>query len=84
MCGEGDARALVDVTLEGGGRARLCGSHAVMHGRLGSAARSEADLRRLLQDRRDRPERRSIEDELAAALADAFRRERRERERRRA
>jgi hypothetical protein len=35
-----------------------------------------------LQDRRERPERRATEDELAAALADAFRRERRERERR--
>jgi hypothetical protein len=82
VCGEGDARALVEVTLEGGGRAKLCGSHAVMHGRSGATARSEADLRRLLQDRRERPERRATEDELAAALADAFRRERRERERR--
>jgi hypothetical protein len=82
VCGESDARALVDVTLAGGGRARLCGSHAVMHGRLGTGARSESDLRRLLQDRRERPERRAVEDELGVALADAFRRERRERERR--
>jgi hypothetical protein len=82
VCGASDARTLVDVPLAGGSIATLCGSHAVSHGRSRTLARSEAHLRELLRDRRDRSERRDAGDELGAALTQAFTLERRERDRR--
>jgi hypothetical protein len=72
VCGANDARTLVEVALATGGRATLCGSHALMHQRIGSEARSEADLRAALTDRRGRRDRRQEGDELGAALTDAF------------
>jgi hypothetical protein len=83
VCGTKDARALVDVVLVGGGRATLCGSHALMHRRSTSQARSESELRELLRDRRGRRERRRDGDELGAALTAAFSGERRAADRRR-
>jgi hypothetical protein len=84
VCGASDARTLVQIGLVGGGQATLCGSHAVMHGRAGTKARSEPELRELLRDRRGRRERRELGDELGAALTQAFNEERRARERRQA
>jgi hypothetical protein len=82
VCGVRDARALVEVVLRGGARATLCGSHALMHRRSPVQATSEAELRKLLRDRRGRRDRRESRDELGAALEAAFRGERRESDRR--
>jgi hypothetical protein len=82
VCGASDARALVEVLLVGGARATLCGSHALMHGRSRSTARSESELRDLLRDRRGRRDRRLEGDELGEALIQAFHGERRDGERR--
>jgi hypothetical protein len=82
VCGASDARTLVDVTLAGGARATLCGSHAVAHSRLSAQVGSESELRELLRNRRGRAERRDLGDELGAALTQAFSRERREGDRR--
>jgi hypothetical protein len=83
VCGETDARALVDVALAGGEQTVVCGSHALMYRRLGMLVRSEAELRSLLRERRGRRDRRHEADELGAALAAAFHAERRAAERRR-
>jgi hypothetical protein len=82
VCGVRDARALVGVVLIGGARATLCGSHALMHRRSDVQARSPSQLRDVLGDRRERLERRSSGDELAAALAAAFSGDRRVADRR--
>ena len=82
VCGASDARALEDIVLLGGSRATLCGSHALMHRRLPAQARSTAQLRQLLGDRRGRSERRSTGDELGEALAAAFSGDRRVADRR--
>jgi hypothetical protein len=82
VCGSTDARALVGVVLPGGVPATLCGSHALMHRRSSAQARSASQLRELLGDRRDRRERRSMGDELAAALTAAFSNDRRVADRR--
>ena len=82
VCGASDARALEEIVLIGGSRATLCGSHALMHRRSPTQARSAAQLRQLLGDRRDRSERRSTGDELAAALSAAFSGDRRVADRR--
>jgi hypothetical protein len=82
VCGEADARALVDVVLMGGARATLCGSHALMHRRAMTQARSGMQLRELLGDRRSRDERRTVGDELGAALSAAFSGDRRVADRR--
>jgi hypothetical protein len=78
-----DARALLDVTLLGGARATLCGSHALMHRRSTVQATSPVELRKLLRDRRGRRDRRESHDELGAALEAAFNGDRRSAERRR-
>jgi hypothetical protein len=82
VCGATDARALVDVVLMGGARATLCGSHALMHRRLPAQARSSAQLREMLGDRRGRSDRRMEGDELGAALTAAFSGDRRAGDRR--
>jgi hypothetical protein len=84
VCETSDERTLVEVELEGGGRATLCGSHAIMHGRSNQEARSADDLRDLLRDRRARSERRHEGDELGTALTTAFNSDRRTADRRRA
>ncbi len=85
VCGLRDARALLDVELAGGTRTVLCGSHELMLRRVGQGARSLEELKVLLADRR-KEDRRACGfeevDELAAALASAFTRERRGNERR--
>jgi hypothetical protein len=82
VCGVTDARSLVDVVLIGGARATLCGSHALMHKRAPAQARSSAQLREMLADRRDRRDRRVEGDELGAALTAAFSGDRRAADRR--
>ncbi len=72
VCGASDARLLVDVVLPEGPRAVLCGSHDLMHRRASAPARSEAELRLMLRDRRGRRDRRREGDELGAALNAAF------------
>jgi hypothetical protein len=72
VCGAVDARALVAVVLVGGAQVTLCGSHALMHQRAPVQARSSAQLREMLGDRRDRSDRRCTGDELGEALAAAF------------
>jgi len=72
VCGASDARALEDVVLIGGSHATLCGSHALMHRRSATQARSTSQLRQLLGNRRDRSERRHAGDELGDALSAAF------------
>jgi hypothetical protein len=83
VCKASDARALVEVVLVGGGRATLCGSHALMHRRSSMQARSPEDLRVLLSERRRRSERRSEGDALGDALLAAFSGDRRASGRRR-
>lgn len=77
VCGESDARALVDVKLVGGLWTTLCGSHALMHRRARMQARDVTELREILRDRRGARERRRGGDELGAALVAAFNGERR-------
>jgi hypothetical protein len=77
VCGEQDARALALVALDGGTSVVLCGSHALIHGRSGGRARSVAELRRLLAERRGRRDRREAGDELGEALTSAFQGEKR-------
>ncbi|HEX3770374.1 MAG TPA: hypothetical protein VHV30_05900 [Polyangiaceae bacterium] len=75
VCGARDARALVDVVLIGGARTTLCGSHELMHRRSPAQARTVAQLRALLGDRRSRSDRRDAVagfDDLAVALSAAF------------
>jgi hypothetical protein len=72
VCGAGDARALAEVVLTGGTRTTLCGSHALMLQRAATPVSSEADLRRLLRERRGRRDRREDRDELGEALTAAF------------
>jgi hypothetical protein len=78
VCGSADARALVDVDLDGGARAILCGSHALMFRRSRARVRTEAELRQLFQDRRAGSERRTDGDELGLALTLAFSGDRRD------
>ncbi len=83
VCGAADARLLVDVELEGGVAATLCGSHALLHSRTDVACRSVTELREALGERREMDRRSRIEgDELAERLTAAFTRERRGSERR--
>ena len=82
VCGITDARSLVDVVLIGGASATLCGSHALMHRRSPMQARSSAQLREMLGERRDRRDRRTEGDELGAALTAAFSGDRRAGDRR--
>lgn len=84
ICGFDDPRGVTESCLSSGVRVTLCGTHALMHQRLGSPARSEGALRVLFGDRRagcvDR--RRGGGDELAMALHVAFAGERRRGDRR--
>jgi hypothetical protein len=82
VCGASDARALVEVALQGLGKATLCGSHAVIYQRAGVTALNEAELRRTLAERRGRRDRRQDGDELGARLTEAFSSARRAGERR--
>lgn len=84
VCGAADARALVEIALVGGARATLCGSHALMHRRAGSTARTTTELCAALRERRGRRDRRGGDaDALGAALVEAFNGERRRPDRRR-
>jgi hypothetical protein len=78
-----DARLLVMVELRGGAAATLCGSHALLHSRLGEGATNVTELRATLRDRRATDRRGPTGgDELAESLTRAFTRERRGAERR--
>ncbi len=83
VCGARDARLLVMVELPGGAAATLCGSHALMHSRMGEQCRTVTELRAALCERRSTDRRALGEgDELAERLTAAFTRERRVQERR--
>jgi len=81
VCGSVDARTLSSTTLASGVVLTVCGSHAVAHARAPRQARTVADLRALLADRRESQDRRGRHagevDELAQSLAAAFRADRR-------
>src|SRR5260370_26264712 len=72
VCETSDERTLVEVELDGGGRATLCGSHAIMHGRSMQEARSADDLRDVLRDRRAMIASRHEGDDLGTALTTSF------------
>jgi hypothetical protein len=72
MCGLRDERALVEVTLQGGARATLCGTHALMHSRTRAPVRTIAELQTQLRERRGRRDRREEGDALGDALTAAF------------
>ncbi len=83
VCGARDARLLVMVELRGGAAATLCGSHALMHSRIGAKSRTVTELRAVVAERRANERRATGEgDELAERLTVAFTRERRASERR--
>jgi hypothetical protein len=82
VCGAGDARALVEVGLDDGARATLCGTHALVWARQPVPVRSVSELRAQLAERRRPRDRRTPGDELGEALQAAFRGERRDAERR--
>ncbi len=79
VCGANDARHLTTTRLSTGAEATVCGNHELAHRRSSKTAASADELRRMLQNRRERTERRgAIEgDELALQLVEAFTGERR-------
>lgn len=81
VCGLADTRALTAVRLEAA-RVLFCGTHALMYRRLRVQARTVAEVRQLLRDRRDHDRRADEVDELAAQLTAAFAGERRATDRR--
>jgi hypothetical protein len=84
VCKASDSRTLVDVSLVGGAKTTLCGSHALLFRRSREVARTPAEVVALLGERRHRRERRSEGDALADSLAAAFAGDRRAADRRRA
>ncbi|WP_394826370.1 hypothetical protein [Pendulispora albinea] len=83
VCGERDARALTSLRLAGGEPVVVCGTHELMHRRVGRTARSIEELRALVSERRKSADRRAANpDELASALSQAFAPDRRESDRR--
>jgi len=84
VCGLRDERALSTTALAGGERATVCGSHALIHERAKTPARTLHELRLLARERRSRSRRGDAGDELGAILAAAFASDRRrDRDRRR-
>lgn len=80
VCGDRDARALLATHLSGGEPVTVCGTHDLMHRRAERPARSLAELREMVMDRRRTPDRRGSHpelDELGSQLARAFAPERR-------
>lgn len=72
VCGHFDSRALSTTRLANGEVVVVCGTHELMHRRAESPARSTAELRRMLTERR-RGSRRGIDgDELGMRLSEAF------------
>lgn len=72
VCGHFDARALTTTRLANGEVVIVCGTHELIHRRAESPAKSTADLRRMLTERR-RGSRRGIDgDELGMRLSEAF------------
>lgn len=72
VCGHFDSRALSTTRLATGEVVVVCGTHELMHRRAESPARSTAELRRMLTERR-RGSRRGIDgDELGMRLSEAF------------
>jgi hypothetical protein len=91
VCGSRDARTLSSTALASGAIVVVCGSHAVAHARESRPARTAAELRTMLGERRGSPDRRDGHDgrlgepdELAQGLAAAFAEDRRVPGRRRA
>jgi hypothetical protein len=73
VCGETDSRALATTRLARGDVVVVCGTHELIHQRSAARARTIVELRALVGERRDRPERRAMGgDELGEALSAAF------------
>ena len=76
VCGDRDARALSSTRLAGGEQVTVCGTHELMHRRATATARSLAELRALVMNRRTTADRRGgcaeEHDELGQKLALAF------------
>jgi hypothetical protein len=72
VCRERDARALTTTRLASGEVVVVCGTHELMHRRLAQPARSEAELRSALRQRRSSPRRGAGGDELGMRLSEAF------------
>lgn len=72
VCGHFDSRALSTTRLSNGELVVVCGNHELMHRRAESPAKSVAELRRMVTERR-RGSRRGIDgDELGMRLSEAF------------
>ena len=85
VCASSDRRSLTTTPLASGALVVVCGSHAVAHARVDGAARSVAELRAMLGERRDRHRRGDSADEvdeLARSLSAGFCPERRRVDRR--
>lgn len=72
VCNCSDARALTTTRLVSGEAVTVCGTHAIMHQRVGFAAESRGELRSMLRERRETTRRLPIPDELGARLIEAF------------
>jgi hypothetical protein len=81
ICDISDARALAEARV-GREKVILCGTHALMHARLGRKAKTLVELKEILRDRRSRARRVEEHDDLAAMLTAAFALERRRTDRR--
>ncbi len=72
VCRERDARALTTTRLANGEVVVVCGNHELMHRRQESPAKSEAELRSSLRQRRTASRRGEGGDELGMRLSEAF------------
>jgi hypothetical protein len=87
VCGLCDVRGLLTLRLTGGAQVTVCGTHDLMHRRIGGVARTLQELCAKMTERREPSERRDSlpGDDLGNELTAAFAGERRgERQRRRA
>ena len=79
VCGLCDVRALATLRLTGGAQVTVCGTHELMHRRIGGTVRTLEELRAKMKERRKPDERRESlpGDELGNELTAAFAGERR-------
>ena len=87
VCGLCDVRGLLTLRLTGGVQVTVCGTHDLMHRRIGGITRTVQELCAKMKERREPSERRDSlpGDDLGNELTAAFAGERRvERQRRRA
>lgn len=72
VCRERDARALTTTRLASGEVVVVCGTHELMHRRMSTPAKSEAELKGSLRQRRTAARRGEGGDELGMRLSEAF------------